>query len=307
MAPLRIGKGTVAKTRIGAPERVYENIGGEIFSGPAVGTPWKMPIRFLEKSGTPIHISLSGDGGRKTVFQRSNRADWIKRLLATLAWKEARIDLGYSDAVVWIGSTRFQPTSADLAALGCDEDELSIGGSSVRTSVPRTAKVRNDDEGEDAMAKKNKKKKVKKVKRGKKATKLAPVGGGRGSCRTESVRFLVERVKRGVKVTIDGRPKTATIISNSVLEESVCQAAYAYTEKHIGPKSEIGSKGGGLYNRIRQALGDIPKPGGGKKKKSKKTKKVATRRAAKKGVVKKVHKRPITKKSGRKVVKKVRR
>lgn len=294
MATLRMGRRTVAKTRIGAPTRVYDNIGGETFSGPAVGTPWKMPIRFLEKSGTPIYISLSGEGGRKTVFQRSNRADWIKRLLATLAWKEARIDLGYAEAVVWIGSIRFQPTSDDLVGLGCTEDQMQAVGRSVRTRVPRTAKGRND-EGEDAMAKKSKKK-VKKVKRGKKGAKS-----------TDRVRFLVERVKRGVKVTIDGRPKTATIISNSVLEDSVCQAAYAYTEKWIGPRSEIGNKGGGLYNRIRQALGDMPKPGGGKKKKNKKTKKGSARKTAKKGVVRKVHKRPIAKKSGRNVVKKVRR
>lgn len=290
-----ISKRAVTKRKLGAPERVYENIGDEVFSGPGIGTLWKMPIRFLEKSGTPISISLCGDGGRKRVYQRSNRAEWIKRLVATLAWTEARIDLGYADAVVWIGSNRFQPTSDDLAGLGCSEEEMQSVGRSARTRVPRTAKGRND-EGEDAMAKKNKKN-VKKVKKSKK----------RGSDPTARVRFLVERVKRGVKVTIEGRPKTAMIISNSVLEESVCQAAYAYTEKWIGPRSEIGNKGGGLYNRIRQALGDMPKPGSSKKKKGKKTKKSAARKTAKKGVVKKVHKRPIAKKSGRKVVKKVRR
>jgi len=32
------------------------------------------------------------------------------------------------------------------------------------------------------------------------------------------------------------------------------EAAYAYTDKHLGPREEIGNKGGGLSNRLRAAL-----------------------------------------------------
>ena len=78
--------------------------------------------------------------------------------------------------------------------------------------------------------------------------------GGRATNVTPAVRFLVEKVKDGVKVAIKGQPKTEEVIPAKALSESVSKAAYAYTEKHIGPKEKIGNKGGGLGNRIRAVL-----------------------------------------------------
>ena len=80
--------------------------------------------------------------------------------------------------------------------------------------------------------------------------------GGRALNVTAAVRFLVERTKGGVKVAIKDRPETEEVIPDRALKESVSREAYAYTEKHIGPKSEIGNKGGGLANRIRAAFAE---------------------------------------------------
>jgi len=38
------------------------------------------------------------------------------------------------------------------------------------------------------------------------------------------------------------------------LKESINKAAYAYTYKHVGPKEEVGNKGGSLSNRLHAAL-----------------------------------------------------
>ena len=298
-----VSKTRILKQRINAPARVYSNMDGEVFSGPGIGTPWRMPIRFLEKSGTPIYVSLTGEGGRKTVFQRSNREAWIKRFIASIAWKEARFDLGYPDAVVWIGTNRFQPTSEDVRSLGLTDDELEAAEVGVRTSVTRPA-MEQRNRGDDPMAKKIKK--VKKVKKSKKSKSGGDgEGQGRGSAVTERVHFLVERVKKGVVVTIDGRPKTKKLITSAVLGASINKAAFAYTDKFIGTKEEIGNKGAGLYLRIRKTLGN-PCGGASSRKTTKKIKK-AGKKIARKGTVKKVTKRPIAKTSKRKIIKKIRR
>jgi len=39
------------------------------------------------------------------------------------------------------------------------------------------------------------------------------------------------------------------------LKKSISKAAYAYTDKHLGPKEKIGNKGGSLSNRLRAVLG----------------------------------------------------
>ena len=78
--------------------------------------------------------------------------------------------------------------------------------------------------------------------------------GGRSTNVTPAVRFLVEKVKDGVKVSIKDQPGTEEFIPDRQLKESVSREAYAYTEKHLGPKSQIGNKGGGLGNRIRAVL-----------------------------------------------------
>ena len=78
--------------------------------------------------------------------------------------------------------------------------------------------------------------------------------GGRASNVTPAVRFLVERVKGGVKVMIKDKPKTEEVITDAALKESIGKAAFAYTDKFIGPREAIGAKGAGLSNRLRAAL-----------------------------------------------------
>ena len=152
-------------------------------------------------------------------------------------------------------------------------------------------------------------KKQKVVKKSKKSKKSKASSDGRSESVSDRVRFIVERVKRGVRVTIDGRPKTARVISEAALRESVVAEAYGYTDKFIGPREKIGNKGGGLYNRIRKAMGWTSSGASkGKKSKSgKKAKKSSAKKTSRKGVVKKVGKRPITKKTSRKVIHKVKR
>ena len=79
--------------------------------------------------------------------------------------------------------------------------------------------------------------------------------GGRGDCVTPPVRFLIEKVKGGIKVAIKDRPETEELLTDKALGESVNRAAYGYTDKHIGPKEKIGNKGGGLAVRLRAILG----------------------------------------------------
>jgi hypothetical protein len=79
-------------------------------------------------------------------------------------------------------------------------------------------------------------------------------GGGRLANVSERVAFLVEKVDKGIKVAIKGRPETEDVIPTAKLKESVTKASYDYTDRHIGPKEEIGNKGGGLSNRLRTLL-----------------------------------------------------
>lgn len=79
--------------------------------------------------------------------------------------------------------------------------------------------------------------------------------GGRGGNITDMVRFEVEKSDRGVRVRMKGRPKTEeTIPFDRFKESSISAVAYAYTEKHIGPREKVGNKGGSLSNKIRFLL-----------------------------------------------------
>ena len=78
--------------------------------------------------------------------------------------------------------------------------------------------------------------------------------GQRAANVSEKVSFLVEKVDKGLKVAIKGRPETEETIPTAALKASINKAAYAYTDKHIGPKDEVGNKGGSLSNRLRAAL-----------------------------------------------------
>jgi hypothetical protein len=61
----------------------------------------------------------------------------------------------------------------------------------------------------------------------------------------------VEKTDKGVRVCVKGRPETEEVIPLAALKESINKAAYAYTEKHVGPKDRVGNKGGSLSNRLR--------------------------------------------------------
>jgi hypothetical protein len=42
-----------------------------------------------------------------------------------------------------------------------------------------------------------------------------------------------------VRVMVKGWPRTEEMIPLAALKESINKAAYAYTDKHLGPKDEI--------------------------------------------------------------------
>lgn len=78
--------------------------------------------------------------------------------------------------------------------------------------------------------------------------------GGRTANVSEKVSFLVEKTDKGVRVMVKGQPKTEEVIPLAALKESINKAAYGYTDKHVGPKEEVGNKGGSLSNRLRAVL-----------------------------------------------------
>ena len=80
--------------------------------------------------------------------------------------------------------------------------------------------------------------------------------GGRSANVSEKVSFLVEKTDKGVRVMVKGQPKTEEVIPLAALKESINKAAYAYTDKHVGPKEEVGNKGGRLSNRLRAVGSD---------------------------------------------------
>ncbi|MBI5569657.1 MAG: hypothetical protein HY914_06890 [Desulfomonile tiedjei] len=79
-------------------------------------------------------------------------------------------------------------------------------------------------------------------------------GGRRSANVSEKVTFLVEKTDKGIRVMVKGQPKTEEVIPFAALKESINKAAYAYTDKHLGPKEEIGNKGGSLSNRLRAVM-----------------------------------------------------
>ena len=78
--------------------------------------------------------------------------------------------------------------------------------------------------------------------------------GGKAGPVAPRVRFLVERVDKGIKVAIKDRPETETVIPDAVLKKSVGKAALAYCERHLGPVETQGAKHAGLGNRLRNVL-----------------------------------------------------
>ncbi|MFA6148670.1 MAG: hypothetical protein WC899_10730 [bacterium] len=78
--------------------------------------------------------------------------------------------------------------------------------------------------------------------------------GGRSANISEKVSFLVKKTDKGVRVMVKGQPKTEEVIPFAALKESINGASYRYTERHLGPKDEIGNKGGSLSNRLRAVM-----------------------------------------------------
>lgn len=68
--------------------------------------------------------------------------------------------------------------------------------------------------------------------------------GGRSANVSEKVSFLVEKTDKGVRVMVKGQPKTEEVIPLAPLKESINKAAYGYTDKHVGPKEEVGNGSG---------------------------------------------------------------
>jgi cellulose synthase/poly-beta-1,6-N-acetylglucosamine synthase-like glycosyltransferase len=69
------------------------------------------------------------------------------------------------------------------------------------------------------------------------------------------VGYLVERASGGIRVAVKGRPDTAEVIPLDKLGKGmVTRAAYDYTDRHLGPRAEIGDKGKSLARRLRAAL-----------------------------------------------------
>jgi hypothetical protein len=63
-------------------------------------------------------------------------------------------------------------------------------------------------------------------------------------------------VEKGIRVAVKGRPESEELIPLAALKASVNKAAYAYTDKHLGPRERIGNKGGTLGNRLRVVMGE---------------------------------------------------
>ena len=87
-----------------------------------------------------------------------------------------------------------------------------------------------------------------------KAGKPCEYAGRRSANVSGQVAFQLEPVDKGIRVAIQGRPETEEVIPAGALKASVNKAAYAYTDRHIGPKREVGNKGGSLSNRLRAAM-----------------------------------------------------
>ena len=78
--------------------------------------------------------------------------------------------------------------------------------------------------------------------------------GARAPNVAPAMRFLVEKVKGGVKVMIKGKPETEEVIPFKTLEQSIGKAALAYAEKHVGPRERWGNKQGTISNKLRAVL-----------------------------------------------------
>jgi hypothetical protein len=70
--------------------------------------------------------------------------------------------------------------------------------------------------------------------------------GGRPEDVKPNLIFIVDKVEKGVRVMLKGKPGSEEVIPFAALKASVNRAAYAYTDKHLGPREKVGDKGGTL-------------------------------------------------------------
>ena len=68
------------------------------------------------------------------------------------------------------------------------------------------------------------------------------------------VSFILEKTDKGLRVMVKEKPESEEIIPLATLKASVNKAAYAYTDKHLGPRERVGNKGGTLGNKLRAVM-----------------------------------------------------
>jgi hypothetical protein len=67
--------------------------------------------------------------------------------------------------------------------------------------------------------------------------------GGRAANVSERVSFIVEKVDKGLKVAVKGRPETERVIPKAKLKVSISRSAYDYCDEVLGQREEVGNKG----------------------------------------------------------------
>jgi len=77
---------------------------------------------------------------------------------------------------------------------------------------------------------------------------------GRSENVSPKVSFIVEKADKAIRVTVKGKPESEELIPLATLKQSIGKAAYAYTDKHVGPRDRVGNKGGTLGNRLRAVM-----------------------------------------------------
>jgi hypothetical protein len=53
---------------------------------------------------------------------------------------------------------------------------------------------------------------------------------------------------------VKGKPESEELISLAALNASIGKSAYAYTDKHLGPRARVGNTGRMLGNRLRAVM-----------------------------------------------------
>lgn len=138
----------------------YSNLEGKTWQKPGVGKMSGVPARFMERNGKAIRYSLHGTSGKRVLYQRCKGADWHRRLLAMICLQEAKYDLGYHNAVVWIGDKQFVPGFDDFKDVGWTPEQIKA-----TTGLEHSRRGKRKETEEMAAKKKASKKKMKDAKK----------------------------------------------------------------------------------------------------------------------------------------------